>query len=119
MKKITKEYIRQQMTDDPRWMLVGLITIYKHQTASEQQSRTTSESNGVGFNGPDSKTLSGIASFLLRRHSEQRIRADREATLEKYLDQPWAREAVLKRMPKYASQLAKLANQKLAQNVDG
>lgn len=114
MKKITKESIREQMVNNPRWMLIGLITIYKHQTATERQSRHTSESNGVGFNGPDSKVLSLIAGYLLSKHSEASIRMDKNATIEKYLDKPWAREAVMKRMPKYAGQLAKLANEKLA-----
>lgn len=118
MKKITKEAIRQQMIDNPRWMLIGLITIYKHQTASEQQARTTSESNGVGFNGPDSKSLSTIAGYLVNKYGEMTIRMDKNATLEKYLDKSWAREAVAKKMPKYAGQLAKLANEKLANKVD-
>lgn len=110
MAKVTVDYVREKLNTDDRWLLIGLITIYKHQTIDEQRTRTNGQSNGVGFTGPDANVLTSIAQYLLSRHTEQAIRLNFSARLEHYLDKPWAIETVRKRMPKYAGQLTRIAN---------
>lgn len=107
-----KAHIREQLMTNDRWILVALITVYEYQTASEQQSRSTNQHNGVGFTGADAKTLCGIAQHILRRTTLQQIRRTPDIKLSDVMDKDWAIDAVRKRMPKYANQLAKLARDK-------
>jgi hypothetical protein len=104
--------IKHKLQTNDRWLVVGLLTIYAHQTAHEQSARNTEESNGVGFNGPDGATLTSTCQFILRRTSLAAVRTNPNFKLEDVLDKAWAIENVRKRMPKYASQLERLASAK-------
>lgn len=81
-----------------RWLLRGLVTIYQYQTEAEKLASVTNEDNGVGFNGSDAFILSEFAkkqqAFPNYRFSEKQIGIIRKA------------------MPKYAGQLARIANDK-------
>lgn len=87
-------FIRNKVASDNRWALRGLLAIYKFQTEVEKSMQDTVESNGVGFNGVDSKILSSIAEFYLKNN----------VITNKQLN------VVKKLMPKYANQLTRIAN---------
>lgn len=93
-KKWTAEEIRQKLLTDDAWLHRGIKAIYKGQTEVEKNSDVTLEDNGVGFNGPDSRKMTFAAKFLIAKN---------------YLT-PKMKADALKRMPKYAGQLARIAN---------
>ena len=93
----TKEEIREQLMTNDQWLVRGVIAIFNFQTASEQSSDETNQNNGVGFNGSDAFILSKFAKF-----------AKRTGFLT-----PKQKAIALKKMPKYAGQLAKIANKKI------
>lgn len=94
MKKWKKEEIQYKMKTDDRWLIKGLLAIYKRQTDDEQSSGATKHDNGVGFNGVDSSFLSNAAVFYMKAG---------------FLT-PKHMAAVRKAMHKYAGQLAQIAN---------
>lgn len=94
MAKWTKDQIKANMLADNRWMMRGLLAIYAHQTPEEQTYGATVEDNGYGFNGVDAEILTSIAQFYIAR---------------KFIT-PGQLAIVRKKMVKYASQLAKIAN---------
>lgn len=89
-----KEYIKNQLLTDRRWLLRGIVAIYSKQTSEEQNAETTIEDNGIGFNGVDAYILSSFAKQIKNGH-----------TLS-----PKQLSIALKKMPKYAGQLVKIAN---------
>ena len=94
VKKWTKEEIREKMATDGRWLIRGLLAIYDRQTFQEQLNGYTVEDNGIGFNGVDAEILSSIAMNYKTRN----------------FISPKQLAIVQKKMPKYANQLAKIAN---------
>lgn len=94
MEKYTAEFIREKMDTDDKWLVRGLIAIYKKQTAQEKAIRETREKNGVGFNGVDGQIMSSIAEFYMNRQ---------------YIT-PKQTVVVRRKMRKYAGQLARIAN---------
>ena len=107
----TADDIKNKLKTDDRWLLIGLLTIYKYQTQYEKSQGTTSESNDVGFNGPDSGPLSRIARQVLRATSEQAIRQQKTVHLRQYVDN-WSADKIRHAMPKYSKQLWRIANNK-------
>lgn len=93
-KVYTKEEIKANLLTSDRWLIRGLIAIYNHQTAQEQDVQQTVEDNGVGFSGVDSTFLSSLAE-----------QAKARGTLS--VKQT---EKARKCMTKYAGQLARIAN---------
>ena len=57
MKTITKDFIKSQLATNPTWAVKALVKIYERQTIDEQNSQTTKENNGIGFNGLDAKSF--------------------------------------------------------------
>ena len=90
----TADFIREKMATDDRWLIRGLLAIYKKQTDSEKKVQDTFERNGVGFNGIDAQIMSSIAEFYMNRN---------------YIT-PKQTVVVRRKMNKYAGQLAKIAN---------
>ena len=90
----TADFIREKMATDDRWLLRGLLAIYKKQTDSEKMAQETFVKNGVGFNGLDGQIMSSIAEFYMNRN---------------YIT-PKQTTVVRRKMGKYAGQLAKIAN---------
>lgn len=79
-----------------RFYLYGALKkLYGEQTRDEQQSGQTKHYNGVGFNGADSRFLSSVSEFLIKKGflTEK----------QKY--------CVRKRLIKYNKQLTRLANE--------
>lgn len=88
------EEILDRMLSDDRWLVHGLLALYRLQTDDERKSRETTEHNGVGFGALDAGILTGISEFYFRAGF----------LTSKQL-------GVLRtRLPKYSTQLAKLAN---------
>lgn len=82
----------------------ALLTIYHRQTADEKRAGTTTHQNGVGFNGCDANQASYCAKWLLDRSGK---RDPHRHLTGKFL--VWAK----KTMPKYAGQLATMAQEAL------
>ena len=92
----TKEFIADKLTSSDRWLIRGVCAIAERQTEDELESLCTSHHNGVGFNKVDAPILTGFAiqfkqDGYLNLHQLNVARA---------------------RMLKYASQLARIANEK-------
>ena len=93
-------HIKVKLAIDPQWAVRGLVRLYQYQTATEQQSVATLEHNGVGFNGTDGGILSSFA---------KQVQAGRSLS-------PKQMAIVHKKMPKYASQLERIADISKPQN---
>lgn len=81
--------LKEQLANNDRQAVKGLLTIYKYQTSEEQIKGFTKEDNGVGFSSIDSDILSSFAEQYLNRG---------------FLS-PKQMICVKKNMPKYARQL--------------
>lgn len=94
----TEQELKDLMKTNDRVLYSCLIRLYECQTADEQNSGTTKEHNGIGFNGVDAKFLTSAAQFLNKTGfltAKQKV-------------------SVRKSLMKYSKQLTKLAN-KLAE----
>jgi hypothetical protein len=105
-KKISKEFICEKLRTDTLWIKKALLLIYSKQTLSEQISKDTTEDNGVGFTGCDSKFLSSIA-LQLKRQVEYSVNSglkeDEALRSVSLSDKQY--EALKKSMPKYWGQV--------------
>ena len=106
-------YMRDQLANDPRWVVKGLLEIYKHQTEDEQRAEATDEHNGVGFNSADAKYLSSIAVQMKARGVERGLTNLQTFDTEHYIT-PKQWPIVKKKMQKYAEQLCRVARDKMA-----
>lgn len=103
---MSKEFICEKLKTDTLWIKKALLLIYSKQTAAEKVREETSEDNGVGFTGYDSKFLSSIAIQLKRiveysvNSGIREVEAIRNANLS---DRQY--EALKKAMPKYWKQV--------------
>ena len=86
--------LKERLATDDRWALRALRLVYRNQTADEQASQQTIEHNGIGFTGPDAEILSSFAQQYQRR-----------GTLS-----PRQMNLLRKKMPSYASQVARAAD---------
>ena len=91
----TEEEIKVLIQENDKVLYGALKKLYGEQTRDEQQSGQTKHYNGVGFNGADSKFLSSVSEFLIKKGflTEK----------QKY--------CVRKRLIKYNKQLTRLANE--------
>ena len=92
MKTITKDFIKNQLATNPTWAVKALVKIYERQTIDEQNSKSTKENNGVGFNGLDANILSSFAEQV----NKGRNLSVKQMTI------------VYKKMPRYWKQVASL-----------
>lgn len=86
MKAILKDNVDQ--------LQKSIVAIWKFQTEDEKRIGETKEYNGVGFNGADAGILTSFAEQI-----------NRGRTLS-----PKQMAIALKKMPKYAGQLCRIAN---------
>lgn len=103
----TASEILVKLENDQKWLERGILVIYARQTSDEQAEGSTRHENGRGFTGSDAAFLSSLAQWIERgrRPLGQRLT-------------PKQVEHARKRMRKYAGQLAKVANEKLAAEAD-
>jgi len=93
----TKMAIKAKLEEDDAWLCRGLIAIYKKQTTEEQTNERTKVHNKVGFNRIDAPFLTSLAKSFINFNS----------LTPKQLK--WCR----KKMLKYSSQLARIANHEI------
>ena len=98
MADFTPDQVREMLKNDEA-VKRGLLAIYARQTADEQAAESTSHLNGIGFNGVDAPILSSFAKQLRARN----WLSEKQLTLAR------------RKMTKYAGQLARIANQGVAQ----
>lgn len=80
-----------------------IVAIYRQQTTAEQNTYTTRVTNGVGFNKVDATILTSFAKQIIanKRRGKNRFLSDKQIATAR------------RKMPKYAKQLAKIANGEL------
>lgn len=93
-KKWKAEEIRFNMETNNKWLIHGLLAIYKRQTDDEQNAEITAHQNSVGFNGPDANVLTRMAKWYQQHGFLGKKQIDK------------CREKMLK----YSGQLALIAN---------
>lgn len=101
--KWTKEMILNKLDTNPVMVERSLIVLYNRQTQDEQNTLATNHNNGMGFNGTDAYILSDIAKKMLvfgKNKPEGTRLSEKQRAL------------VVKKLRKYATQLAKVANAK-------
>ncbi len=92
----SKCIIAEKIQTDPKWLVAGILAIYKRQTEDEKQTESTDKDNGMGFTGCDARFGSSLAKKLL---------AGYPLTINQSI-------AARKMMRKYAGQLLKVAKEK-------
>ena len=97
-KNWTIEEIRNLLEESDKAVARAILAIYGRQTASEQSTETTSESNGVGFNGVAAPFLSSLAKF----YEEKGYLSPKQVSYGR------------KKIRKYAGQLVNIANTPVA-----
>lgn len=90
----TEDEIRDYVQTNDKVLYGAIKKLYNEQTEDEKEAGQTKHYNNVGFNGADSKFMSSVAEFLIRRG---------------YLTEK-QKFAARKRMVKYTKQLTRLAN---------
>ena len=90
MKMKVAEYIKNQLATNQAWAVKALVKVYTLQTMDEQITGQTSNLNGVGFSGVDSKILSSFAEQV----NNGRNLSDKQMAI------------VFKKMPRYHKQIA-------------
>ena len=93
---MTKEFIKEKLRSDNRWLCRGILAIYNKQTYEEQNAEATLKDNGVGFNGVDAYILSSFAKQL----KQGKALSSKQLVIAS------------KKMPKYAGQLLQIAKEK-------
>lgn len=93
-KEWSQDEIRKLIQTNDKVLYGALKKLYAEQTSDEQRAGETKIHNGVGFNGADSRFLSSVSEFLIRRG----FLTDKQKFI------------VRKKLVKYAGQLTRLAN---------
>jgi len=88
-KKARVAHIREQLANDQRWAIRGMLRVFENQTADEQQSDTTKFHNNIGFTGSDARLLSSFSKQVMKGRSM----SNKQMAI------------IMKKMPKYAGQL--------------
>lgn len=90
----TVKEIKVMLKTNPKAVERGILAIYKYQTREEQNTESTREHNGVGFNAFDAEIMSGFAKWLEfgKKLSKKQF------------------EIAQKKIVKYAGQLTRIAN---------
>ncbi len=92
-----KEDIREGLRKSDKWVQRAILAIYERQTTEEKNTEDTRYRNGVGFNAADARRLSYYANYIKRKGG---------LTGEH-------KEIARKKILKYSSQLAKIANREI------
>lgn len=88
------EKIKELFLQDKDFLIRSLLKLYEFQTDEEQKIKNTKNINGEGFTGFDGRILSNLCEFYKKN---------------KYFS-PKQLAVVRKLMPKYAGQIANIAN---------
>ena len=93
MQTYSKAEIKEKLGTSVQWAMRGATVLYQRQTRVEQSKGVTIERNGVGFSGYDAAILTDFVQLVERGHSLSKKQV----------------AVILRRMPKYAGQLWKVA----------
>jgi hypothetical protein len=96
-RKVTVEEVKNLLQTNDEWLYRAILAVYRQQTAQEKQVKEAVERNNMGFNKPDSVTMTYYANWLMKY---------------KALD-PYHRERARKKMVKYSKQLVYIAENDL------
>lgn len=112
-KKKIKEFIREKLGTDILWIKKALLLIYSKQTDSEQVKRETTDYNGVGFTGYDSRFLSSVASQvkLQVKYSVENYGLKENEAINRTVLSDKQCDALKKMMPKYWKQVMDSCNE--------
>ncbi len=109
-KKARIAFIKEKLKSDDRWILRGLMAIYKKQTVEEKMLLESTENNGLGFDKFDAEELTKMSIQLL---ADQKFFDNIKNPNIKIsiLDFLHPRQSVIlkRRIGRYASQLLKIA----------
>jgi hypothetical protein len=97
---MTANEIRDKITTDDKWTVRAILAIFEKQTADEQSSEDTTNSNGVGFNYVDAPILSSFAKQIMAWQTMPRYPSPLS---------PKQMDIAKKKIGKYAKQLARIA----------
>lgn len=80
----TKERVRKELKTNPKAVTRGILALYDRQTDDERVNRTTSSSNGMGFNSHDAAFLSSLAMQIYKKGflTEKQLEKGREKMLK-------------------------------------
>lgn len=93
--KETNKLWKEKLATDVQWACRGMVRVWEYQTADEQNTQVTNQSNGVGFTGSD--------AFILTSFADQ-VNAGRKMSVKQM-------QIIFKKMPKYAGQLQRIVKQ--------
>lgn len=102
-------YIKQQLINNDRWLIRGLLAIYDRQTREEQSAMVTRDHNGVGFTGIDGEILSSFAQQVIRKGG---IAISKDLSADCSVNRFFSDKQVpilRRKMVKYARQLAEIS----------
>lgn len=91
------ETIKINVGTKQAWAERAIVALFNKQTASEQYTQSTNENNGIGFNGVDAEILSSFAMQIIQY---KRSLSPKQLAI------------AFKKLPKYAKQLATIAEEK-------
>ncbi len=103
-------YIRWLLDNNPIAVERAILAIYRRQTASEQASDCTHESNGIGFSSFDAPIAGYWASWITGMKNGKRTGSGRHLT-GKHLDQ------ARRMMHKYVRQLSEIASENMERHA--
>lgn len=106
--KAKVEFMKTKLHDDDRWMLKGLLTIYKFQTDEEKAQAVAKVNNGIGFSGNDAEFLTSLAVRLIARGVPTLLAKSVTIEASSFLS-PKQEQILRNKMPRYARQLLKVA----------
>jgi hypothetical protein len=95
MKTWTSDEIKEKLLSSDKWIISGLMAIYRRQTDDEQSNGKTAHDNGIGFNSVDSEIMSSFAKW----HKKNGYLSNKQIAIAR------------KKIIKYNKQLTQIANQ--------
>lgn len=87
-----RQKVKERIKTDKEFLVGSLIALYYCQESDERATKTTAYKNNVGFNGTDSKILTDMAEYYLKKE----FLTDKQLML------------IRSKMAKYAGQIAQL-----------
>ncbi len=104
--KTAIQMIKDNLATSDKWVLRAVLVIFEGQTAAEQDTESTREHNGIGFNSADAEILSSFAKQII----------DHEAGKSKFRSPLSPRQMAMarKKISKYAKQLLRVSRAKAA-----
>lgn|SRR5574343_502854 len=93
-KKQAMEMIRKNISESWKVAAWAVVVVYNNQTATEQMSKETIHHNGVGFSGPDARTMTYWANIIRTKGNEA-------------VYSPAVRQMLTNRVSKYTKQILK------------